>query len=947
MSAPWIAVTAAAPPRGSGTQPPLQFFAQTIQVSKAWGSAPSEAMVTYVAKGSPVPAPVTSGAELTIECGGHLFWGICIQDTATDGTGGINRTLQFRDMREYLAWDYVFGAFNQHDSRIINGVRVKRYKHLFPADVLANFWTYTNSPLTAAEILNLLFSAPTILTSWATFYHADQFNSPVYDIDCQGGKTLGSVLQEISDKQGLVFGQIGGPFVLQWIRKGIGALPAFPANADDRRVGTALSGNATRVRVFGERNTYQLMNVPLLADWAGAWEQFIDTKIFEDDIYMRGFDPRTGLRFISTPNDPGQVVGRFRANAAAQTMTVREYVALRNAVLLPGETAGGGNAFIDSKKFNGRSRMDVPAALYVRNLLFRAFRPNLSGFFNRYGQFVPMSEATLVDRLLTRVTHNPATGVMTPVTNELADGNGYAIAKGYNVGKDDFQTLRPDQLEASWFTAGNAIWQYTPFQIDSGGDGSYFLLFDTPVYVSEDLLVKVGEYFVMNADATLQIPQASATLCVEAERYTYNLGVAERDLVENVGGLRTEAVIDGSSVTELPFADGLFADDKADEIASSLLNQQFYYFGGGYTVKGSNATPLTSIIDRVSVVTTPQGGLIETVDWTNERGTNAFQPERDLDRATREENLLPGESDLRQQARNFELRAAFFKQSPELVKSLIKEFGGMSGNNPTIDTHLTPGAIGKLPAGTPLKKKPTSAGPPGQANVDTTPVAPAFATADHNIFAGVTIRHNESVNKPMKLQTAGIALIRVRGPINANDPVGLGSGTEDYLVSGGTPSVGLAHQAIATEVIKLIPVRMGAGGAGESGLVKQFRVKSVQNDHLVCREFDGTTEGLVDVLVTKPFDLRRTGWHGQAVVYVLEPFPASPGTLTITYSFVSPVYRIATATNGVVEHQIIIPRYLPNRSIVFACKSENGTGVSGVEWIDLNDEGRAWSEAAG
>lgn len=813
MSAPWIAVTAATPPRGDGTQAPLQFFAQTVQVSKAWGSSPSEAVITYVAQGAPVPAPVTSGAEMTIECGGHLFWGICIQDTALDGTGGINRTLQFRDMREYLSWDYVFGAFNQHDSRILNGVRVKRYKHLFPADFLANFWTYTDAPLTAAEILNLIFVAPTVFTSWATFYHDDQFDFPVYDIDAMGGKTLGALLQEISDKQGLVFGQIGGPFVLQWIRKGIGLLPNFPDNADDRRLGRALSGNATRVRVVGERNVYQVMNVPLVSDWAAAWEAFVVFEVFADDIYRRGTDPLTGLRFSATPNDPEQIIGRQKANAMASTLTVRGYVDLRTATPLPGDAVNG-SAFTDWKKLHGRSRMDIPAALYIRNLLFRAFRPDATGFTNRYGEFVPMSEATLVDRLLTRVTHNPATGAMTPVTGELAEGNGYAVVKNYQVGRDMFRTLRPETFDINWFTAGQAFWSHTPFQIDDGGDGSRFLVFDEPMIVSENLLVRVDGQAVINAGFTLQIPQASATLCLEAERYTYDLGVTGRDLVENVGGLRAETVVNGAGQAELPFADGLYADEKADEIASSLLNQQFYYYGGGYTVKGSNATPLTSIIDRVSVVTTPQGGLIETVDWTNERGTNAFQPERDLDRAAREENLLPGEADLRNEANTFRLLAAAFRQSPEVVQSLSDFLGGgVSGDGKQFETVvIRNGGAATIPVGTPLRKTPMVEGGGSAPNVKTTAVLPAAATSVDNIFGGVTVRNNEPASRPVRVQTSGIALIRVRGPISANDMVGLGSGTEDYLVKDGSPGVGLAHQNITADEIKLIPVRIGAGG---------------------------------------------------------------------------------------------------------------------------------------
>lgn len=135
----------------------------------------------------------------------------------------------------------------------------------------------------------------------------------------------------------------------------------------------------------------------------------------------------------------------------------------------------------------------------------------------------------------------------------------------------------------------------------------------------------------------------------------------------------------------------------------------------------------------------------------------------------------------------------------------------------------------------------------------------------------------------------------------------------------------------------------------EPGVVKQYRVREVFNDYLRCREFDGTTEDLEDTLVAKPFDLRFTGWHGQTVTVPLEAYPGAPGTsLAILYTFQTPIYRIATYTIGAgstAEHQVIVPRYIPNRSVIFASQSENETGVADVDWIDLNADGRAWARA--
>src|SRR5688572_13375714 len=79
----------------------------------------------------------------------------------------------------------------------------------------------------------------------------------------------------------------------------------------------------------------------------------------------------------------------------------------------------------------------------------------------------------------------------------------------------------------------------------------------------------------------------------------------------------------------------------------------------------------------------------------------------------------------------------------------------------------------------------------------------------------------------------------------------------------------------------ILEIDPSKGRPSEPGVVKQFRVKSVQNDHLVCREFSGTTEGSTDIEVAKKHNLRRTGWHGVTVVYGLtgESWPGAPSSL--------------------------------------------------------------------
>lgn len=123
--------------------------------------------------------------------------------------------------------------------------------------------------------------------------------------------------------------------------------------------------------------------------------------------------------------------------------------------------------------------------------------------------------------------------------------------------------------------------------------------------------------------------------------------------------------------------------------------------------------------------------------------------------------------------------------------------------------------------------------------------------------------------------------------------------------------------------------------------VKQFRVKSVQDDYITCRSWDGTNEGSEDVKIAKPFELRKTGWHGVTVSYTLETTGA---TRPVTYSYLSSVYRTATS-GSTVEWEAIRPPYVPNKSVIYAAKSTNGTGVTDApEWVEMSS--RAFAKLA-
>jgi hypothetical protein len=812
----WIIVNS--PPRGGGNQPEQTLSLQSFNGTHAWGSHPSTFTMVYIGA-----VPVTRGSFITATIGPHKFHGLCQVDAEVLSSQGNTRTLQMSDLREILNWDDVFGAFNMPDVRIVNGQRAKRWWHIFPADFEVNRKTYTDAPLTAREICDLLFNAPTVMTTWRAIYHADMSTYPVFSLDMMSGRKLAAALQEVSDRLGLLFTVTQTPWELLWKRKGQSLyLPGFPANSDQRRMGSALSGNPSAIRVVGDRNVYQVMNVPMTADWSAAWERFLVFEEFANDIYERGTDPQSGVRFNAVPGDPEHYVGRQLALARALEITLSEYVDLRNA-----EAAGSGDTYADHRKFHGRSRMFMPAALYIRVLLFRAFRPQPGSFVNYYGLEVPLDTVELVDRLLTDVWHDPVTGVMSWDPSIPMDGNGYAIVHGYQVGEDLFRTLRPDQFRVDMFANTRKVWQHAPYQIDDSGEGTRFILFDEPVIVSDDLFVEVDRQVCVNARFTLRVPSVKAALVFESERFMELFGTGDRFNVENVQGLYREAVVDDTEATEVLFADGQTATQKGADIAASLLLRQFEYHEGGYVVQGINGTFLTDMIDRVTVVFGPQG-YHETVDWTSERKRDSFVPEREFDRALRTQHLLPGQEELRREANLARLTASALRQNPQLRRSLSDLVAGRTGPHQPlrvvqVDVRTVTGGT-TLPVGSILRKQPTNI--TGATNTNTLAVLPGNANAGHKVFCGVTVRHNEALTggkngSTLRAQDVGEILARVKGPVAALDNVGLseGAGTDDgnYLIKESGVPVGQVLQEVPADVVRLVPVRVGVGGAATGG----------------------------------------------------------------------------------------------------------------------------------
>jgi len=781
--------------------------------------------MVYVKRDPAFLSPVAVGCSLTVNIAGHTFWGACKSFTPTISSKGTSTTIELVDNREFLDWDVIYGAFNMYDDngRNVSGNRVRRYWHIFPREFGLHLKTFTTYPLSAAQIIHVILYASTVEDPWAPFYHPDQAY-PVYQIDCMSGKKLKAVLAEISERQGLLFALYGGPWSLVWARKGEGPVPVIPAGSEDRVNGLSLSGNPTRIRVLGDRNVYQVHDIRCWRDWNYGWEIFFDVALFEDYIYrnaktteeirIKGPEAASDAVFpkgtvfsaigadLKGP-DPEQLVARQAAKAYALQITVREFVALKNSLL-----ANSGNPFIDTRMFSGRSRMDMPCALYIQQLLFRAFRLSREGetfsLKNADGFNIPLHSLVVRSKLIAKVDHDPITGAMSWDYSEATDGNGYAIVKGYQVGKDLFKTIKPERFDIDKWHDVLQIWEHIEFQIDDSGaeDGAY-LLFDEPVVNSGDLIVEKDGYACFKANPSLTVPEVRVALCFEAERFSYvkPLGrFSARDEVENVSGLNAELLTSHlyGGMVQVPFLDGQTAAQKADVIANSLLSRQFAFGKGSYVnypLPDSEGvfpvgTQLTAMIDRITVNISPSG-CTERVELTTEKARRVYIPERDLDRGAQMKTLLPGQAELKQSVAYARLLGSALRTSPKTAKTLTAAFKEIfGGNGATTDTVVVAGGTTgeTLPVGSVLRKNPNKAVTQQGKTVvtQTTAVIPSQAGAGN---AGV---NPAIMNEVIRIAETGASVAALIAYINST--------TESYQI-GADQIIYLHEYGIPDEVI--------------------------------------------------------------------------------------------------------------------------------------------------
>lgn len=143
------------------------------------------------------------------------------------------------------------------------------------------------------------------------------------------------------------------------------------------------------------------------------------------------------------------------------------------------------------------------------------------------------------------------------------------------------------------------------------------------------------------------------------------------------------------------------------------------------------------------------------------------------------------------------------------------------------------------------------------------------------------------------------------------------------------PGVGYKLRETTNGVI--LQIQPGGTGGGRSAA---YRVKSANGDYLVCRTYNGTSEGSEDVNIAKPFDARQ-----------LTSETLDGVATTYTYTGAATVLnRFRTASfSGTTEQQQVVPLWKVDGLIRVMSIDYSGVTVDDADLKLMEISSRAWA----
>lgn len=732
-------------------------------ITQSWGLSPATAQLTL-----PGSVTLSTGQTGSINLGGSVFTGI-VASAPVETADGTESKISLVDFRVQLMWSSVYCTFNNSEIREDNpetqGIdRQKRFWHILPDNWDSQTKTWTDKPYAARDILTMLLSP----AGWGTVFHSIQ-DKPVYNIDANTGAKLGNVVQRITEDQGLVF-TLTGTNTLVWGRKGEGSLPDTPT-ASRYSSGEALSTNDTQIRIVGERNRYQEVQINLEPDWNRALEYF-----WAETTWVSYVKNTWGL------TDPALI------QAKAISVTMRE--------------AG----FSDGGMWGSVSRMEIPVWTYLQEIVFKAYRVPRTFTINGIG----IDDIELVEGLLVTMQADVMDGTISTLypREYYPQAKAFVVAQGQQL--DLFDPKSKEAISDAALAKANTAWQpVSQFSLDLKNK---VVLFEHAVFSADALYVFPNQgtvpedsplynIAVPNGGVTVGAANVRASLVFEAERFSKTYGSGLRKGFRNVPALGYHALSVGGIFTEeILYLDGEGAEQKANEYAQAFTSQDVTYYKGGYSRNGTG-TGLNGQIDRVTTSLGFNEGFTETVEWAKERAESNFVGEREMERRQGVKDLYPGQLQTRSEVAVLQ---AIAKVKKETRKSGTSHFRSLSQilTIPLGTVDCSPATVSSTDtwlAGQPVFLDPATKLPDPKGTQ----------------FAGIVVAENVTGSR-IPVAAQGIVPVRVRGPVSVGDAIGIDTGSGQTAKKDGNLFLGTANNDYDGSDVVLLPVNLGAGASQSS-----------------------------------------------------------------------------------------------------------------------------------
>jgi hypothetical protein len=756
-------------------------------ITLSWGISPGSAVIQ---KPGDVRSSYPAGSEVTTNTGGTTFHGMVVKvSLSASGLSGETTQIDIADNRIHLQMDPIKGVWNitevRADNPLTPGIdRQRRYWSIVPDDhrIQRKTWRYT--PFTARQIVDQINENIDVAFAWTISDPDDLLESPVYEINANGGAKVGSVLAQICEQLGILL-TVTGYDTLLFARKGTGGEPYLdPDTVSAHGTGTAMSHVDTHVEVVGGRNVVQHNTLTLEPWWNSAYEIYLGEGPWLDRV-----QELWGDEWAAEPTD--EVKKSFQG-AKARTVTLREFA-----------DKTGDPAFADYQWWGEVSRMEMPVWLYLRDIVFKAYRVPRDYVFSVPGtdELVPLESVEMHESLLAAMDWEPTTGLLsvktTPSPQWYPQDRMFVIAQAQPISVIDPRGHKMITAESQ--TAQRSIWQSkNNYTIDARPE-SFGIIFDDMLFVDDvdhplilfpnqdkdgiagDPAHPLFNVAVPNADYSITAANVRATIAWKVEKYLKSFGSGPRWGTAHAEGIAQHRVYQGGILyAEVPYPGGDLADDKAEAFAAGLILQDQTYDSGPKTRKGASGTELTGMIDRVTVSVNFEGGITETVDLTKERQPTTYFNERSLDRAAQQHDLYKDQRALQNEVwamRSYgEEMRAIHRNRPDPLQAHADIQALMSApiGNPHAGVQMVDIGTTPLPAGTVIYRSDIT----GEI---TTTASVGYGAAPQFTFAGVVI--SDGAAGIAALATQGVVPVLIHGPFASGDMAVVWSQTDRFAIS--------------------------------------------------------------------------------------------------------------------------------------------------------------------